>query len=285
MKNKTSRVSFFFITAAVIFYLAAAQYLDSRFFAKRAAAPDANPIVALSLSMSRELRQVVASCVWLRIDEYFHSTGTPLRTNREIVPLLKLVTIFDGSFIDAYFILAHHLSFHLANHRPAVELLNEGIARNKSPLNPRISELYFEAGWILSMNLNDTAEAIFNLREGKKYLTDQCDYDNAHLALKLLDYLERTAKGESGIVKMAPRTYDKNASFKQLMNCEDEEKEGEHAGHDEEHESHLYFGQNPWHNPGAVKNLENSIVFYFSFFVIFLAFQTGAKFFKPGKKN
>ncbi len=282
MKNKTSLSAVFFMAAAVIIYIASAQYLDSRFFAKQAPSSNANPIVALSLSMSRELRQVVASYVWLRIDEYFHSTQTPLRYNREIVPLLKLVTIFDETFIDAYFILAHHLAFHLKNHGPAVELLKEGISRNIKPLNPRISELYFEAGWILSLDLNETAEAILTLREGKKYLTDQCDYDNAHLALKLLDYLERSSSGEAVILKMFPKAYDEKESFDELMGHEEESKDG-HGAHDDDHESHLYFGQNPWHNPDTVKKIQNSIVFYFSFFLIFGAFKITAGSLKRGK--
>ncbi|HNY11204.1 MAG TPA: hypothetical protein PKK26_06395, partial [Candidatus Wallbacteria bacterium] len=77
---------------------------------------------------------------------------------------------------------------------------------------------------------------------------------------------------------------DENKSFNELMDHEEQAggKDGEPA---EEHESHLYFGQNPWHNPDTEKKLKNSIVFYFLLFLMFGAFRITSRVLKSAKKN
>lgn len=315
-KSNKIAASFLLPAAAVVIFLASAHFLKAGGAAsdseiKRRATT--NPIVSLSLSMSKELRQVAASYLWLRVDEYFHSTAVKLSANTEIVPLFKLVTIFDSSFIDAYLVLAHHLAFHLKKTDGALEVLKDGVANNLKPPAPRLSELYFEAGWIYALLKNDTAEAILALTEGERYLTKECDADNAHLAIRLLKYLDKTM----------PENFDINA-YRRTMSNEDVHRKLEEmnicaGGHDHDHghdaeghdhdepghvhdencahdhgpassgqdeaeklynealrREHKFAGQNPWHNPFLAARLRGGAIAYVLIFLLLQAVSTAA---------
>ena len=245
-----------------------------------------NPIVSLSLSMSKELRQVAASYLWLRVDEYFHSTAVRLSENTEIVPLFKLITIFDPSFIDAYLVLAHHLAFHLGKTENALEVLRDGVENNLKPPASRLSELYFESGWISIALKRDTEEAIVALTASEKYMSKDCDPDNAHLAMRLLAFLKNSLTGSFDI-----NAYRRNLSNEDIHKkleefniCTgDHEEEGhvhgpgcghDHDGEGEDYDAsaanydasaakeHKYSGQNPWHNPFLTARLQSAAAAY-----------------------
>lgn len=237
-----------------------------------------NPIVSLSLSMSKELRQIAASYLWLRVDEYFHSTAVRLSENTEIVPLFKLITIFDPSFIDAYLVLAHHLAFHLGKTDSALEVLKDGVENNLKPPAPRLAELYFESGWISIVLKRDTEEAIMALTASEKYMSKDCDPDNAHLAMRLLAFLKNSLTDNFDI-----NAYRRNLSnedihkkleeFNICPHGHDEEghEHGPGCGHDNDAagdydasaaREHKYSGQNPWQNPFLAARLKNAAAAY-----------------------
>lgn len=253
----------------------------------------ANPIVSLSLSMSKELRQVAASYLWLRVDEYFHSTAVKFRHNTEIVPLFKLVTIFDSSFIDAYLILSHHLAFHLEKPAQALAVLKEGIENNLTPPDSRLSELYFESGWIQAIINNETNEAILALEAGQKNLSADCDKDNAHLAMKLLQYLKNSLRDDFDI-----NSYRTDINRATILKKFEGGGELDHHNHGDEHSGghghihghggcihshsdepgseefareHQYAGLNPWHNPFLCSRLKSGVYLYISLFIFFLS--------------
>ncbi|OQA79882.1 MAG: hypothetical protein BWY32_01424 [bacterium ADurb.Bin243] len=282
--NKKTNANYFiisFLALSAVLYLAAGCYLSHRFdsgdeiIRKKASA---NPIISLSLSMSKELRQVAASYLWLRVDEYFHSAAVRMSENREIIPLIKLVTIFDHSFIEAYLVLAHHLAYHLEKKDMAVAVLNEGIENNLHPPASRLSELYFEAGWINATLLKDTREAILSLMEGQKYLSVDCDVDNAHLASRLLNYLKNSAKDSFDLDSYSKNISDKDIYAKlELLARTAEENHDHENGHDHDHDhggssanEHRYAGQNPWQNPFLSARLAKASYFYAFMLACFL---------------
>ena len=237
-----------------------------------------NPIVSLSLSMSKELRQIAASYLWLRVDEYFHSTAVRLSENTEIVPLFKLITIFDPTFIDAYLVLAHHLAFHLGKTESALNVLKDGLENNIKPPAPRLSELYFESGWISIALKRDTQEAIVALAASEKYMSTECDQDNAHLAMRLLAFLKNslTVNFDVNAYRRNLSNEDIHKKLEEFNICphgHDEEghEHGPGCGHDQGDtgdydaaaaKEHKYSGQNPWQNPFLAARLQNAAVVY-----------------------
>jgi hypothetical protein len=232
----------------------------------------ANPIVSLSLCMSKELRQVAASYLWLRVDEYFHSTAVKFRKNTEIVPLFKLVTVFDSSFIDAYLLLAHHLAFHLEKPGLALAVLKEGIENNLTPPASKLSELYFESGWIHAIINNETNEAILALEAGQKYLDADCDKDNAHLAMRLMQFLKNSIRTDFDInfyrANLTRANMQKKIEESEAAHHNECEHNHEHDVNDHEHE---YAGHNPWHNPFLCSRLKSGVYLYMSLLVIFFS--------------
>ena len=285
MKNYDEKKYHIFII--LLAFASAAAFLASAHFLKQkndAVSPalknkaTMNPIVSLSLSMSKELRQVAASYLWLRVDEYFHSTAVRLSENTEIVPLFKLITIFDPTFIDAYLVLAHHLAFHLGKTESALNVLKDGIENNLKPPAPRLSELFFESGWISIVLKRDTEEAIVALTASEKYMSKECDPDNAHLAMRLLAFLKNSLTGNFDI-----NAYRRNLSNEDIHKkleefniCsqgqdEDGHEHGPGCGHDHGEsgdydaaaaKEHKYSGQNPWQNPFLAARLQNAAVLY-----------------------
>ncbi len=299
MKNNSTKKYHIFIIFILLFalFICPARYLKSKSDSAAREIKEkasANPIISLSLAMSKELRQVAASYLWLRVDEYFHSTAVKFRENTEIVPLFKLVTIFDSSFIDAYLILSHHLAFHLQKPDKALAVLKEGIENNLNPPDSRLSELYFESGWIHAILNNETGEAIIALEAGRKHLSSDCDKDNAHLAMRLLQYLKNSLRDDFNIDSYR-NNINRAAILKKFEVGEDREHHHQHGdehNHEQGHihghggcihshtdepgfeefaREHQYAGHNPWHNPYLCSRLKSGVYFYISLFIFFFS--------------
>lgn len=112
---------------------------------------------------STGLRQTLASFLFLRCDEYMHAgdpvemvvkegdkvikeqtMGVTWRTNREIVTLLKLVTVLDPAFTMAQTMLAEHLTRDRNRFQEGMSHLHRAILYNQG--NPRLYMLYGQAG-------------------------------------------------------------------------------------------------------------------------------------------
>jgi len=105
------------------------------------------------------MREAVASLLWVRADEFFHSGEY-----EAILPLVRIVTWLDPHQLDVYSTGAWHLDYNFTDSEersdrryipPAIALMREGI-RN----NPEIYDMYFDLGWM-------------------HYLQKIKDYDNA----------------------------------------------------------------------------------------------------------
>lgn len=93
------------------------------------------------------MREAVASMLWVRADEFFHSGEF-----EAILPIVRVVTWLDPHQLEVYSTGAWHLDYNFVDeeHRsdrryipPAIGLLKEGVSNN-----PDVYDLYFELGWM-----------------------------------------------------------------------------------------------------------------------------------------
>lgn len=113
------------------------------------------------------MREAVASMLWVRADEFFHSGQY-----EAILPLVRLVTWLDPQQIDVYSTGAWHLDYNFVDQEqrsdrryipPAIALLEEGI-RN----NPGIFDLYFELAW------THYYQKIRNYEQAVRWMEESC---------------------------------------------------------------------------------------------------------------
>lgn len=100
------------------------------------------------LNMLGELRYTLAAFVWLKADYYHHEyeyNKMDWKRNESLMSLLRLVTILDPHFVQAYDFGGYHLAINLKKPQEAYRFLKEGIANN-----PGRFELYWELGFILT---------------------------------------------------------------------------------------------------------------------------------------
>jgi tetratricopeptide (TPR) repeat protein len=131
-----------------------------------------------------EFRATIADILWVKVDDYFHSSVTEedherihpghkdwhpnpeaqhraeTNPNAEFMPLIRLVTWLDPGFMMAYQVGGWWLSNKLNKPDEAISLLKEAI-RN----NPQRFEGYYELGWLYHRKLGNDAESLnyFNL--------------------------------------------------------------------------------------------------------------------------
>jgi tetratricopeptide (TPR) repeat protein len=131
-----------------------------------------------------EFRSTIADILWVKVDDYFHSSVSEEDHERihpghkdwhpnkeaqhraetnpdaEFMPLIRLVTWLDPSFMMAYQVGGWWLSNKLNKSEEAVSFLKEAV-RN----NPQRFEGYYELGWLYHRKFANDSEAInyFNL--------------------------------------------------------------------------------------------------------------------------
>ncbi len=99
------------------------------------------------LDILGELRYTAAAILWMKTDYYQHEyeyQGLDFRNNEPIMPLIRLITILDPHFVQAYDYGAYHLSVNLKKKQESIKFLQEGITNN-----PDAFELNWEYGFLL----------------------------------------------------------------------------------------------------------------------------------------
>ncbi|MDQ7823414.1 MAG: tetratricopeptide repeat protein [Candidatus Eremiobacteraeota bacterium] len=99
------------------------------------------------LSLLGELRYTLAAFIWLKTEFYHHEyefTQKDWRQNEPLMPLIRLVTLLDPHFVQAYDFGGYHLAVNLKKPDEALNFLHEGIEHN-----PQSFELLWETGYIL----------------------------------------------------------------------------------------------------------------------------------------
>lgn len=141
-----------------------------------------------------EFRATIADILWIKVDDYFHSTVSeedharihpghkdwhPNREaqhhagenpDAEFMPLIRLVTWLDPSFIMAYQVGAWWLTFKLNKPNEALVFLKEAVQNN-----PNRYEGYYEIGWLYYRRLNNEQAALNNFNAALQNATQPED--------------------------------------------------------------------------------------------------------------
>jgi hypothetical protein len=123
--------------------------------------PDTNtPLQALAPALLG-FREVAASMLWVKTDDYFHRGEY-----QPILRLVRLITVIDPHQIDVYTTGAWHMAYNFMDKRlirTGIEFLDDGV-RN----NPTIYDLYFERGYTNMDKTRDFPKAIQSYREASR---------------------------------------------------------------------------------------------------------------------
>ncbi len=98
------------------------------------------------LDILGEVRYTAAAMLWMKTDYYHHEyefSGKPLSQNEAIMPLIRLITLLDPHFVQAYDFGAYHLAVDLKRHKESMQFLEEGLANN-----PNSFDLNWEYGFL-----------------------------------------------------------------------------------------------------------------------------------------
>lgn len=103
------------------------------------------------LQLLGEGRGLLARILWFKmdlLDEELNHMGKLELKEKEVLPLLRLVTYLDPSIEDAYDILAHNLWKYLKREKDALQIAEEGAQRNPRGFlcNWRVAFLYSKLG-------------------------------------------------------------------------------------------------------------------------------------------
>jgi hypothetical protein len=131
-------------------------------------------------------RKVAANFMWLQVDKYWHQG-----MEQRMIPLMKMCTWLDPTFVDAFQLGAWHLAYNMTAKLPdtpeplkkwnekykarigekelyyyiAIDFLKDGIRKN-----PRNHKLYFDLGYsIYNLKMKDYDNAVKYLTEAVRY--------------------------------------------------------------------------------------------------------------------
>lgn len=99
------------------------------------------------LDILGEVRYTAAAVLWMKTDYYQHEyehEGKTLAENSAIMPLIRLITLLDPHFVQAYDFGAYHLAVNLKKHKESIAFLEEGLANN-----PNSFDLNWEYGFLM----------------------------------------------------------------------------------------------------------------------------------------
>ncbi|MFN8611028.1 MAG: hypothetical protein U0931_26030 [Vulcanimicrobiota bacterium] len=134
----------------------------------------------LFLDLLGEGRTLLARVLWFKADLYHEqqdTTGVDVFKQKEVIPLLRMVTYLDPSLADAYDVIAYDLDEGFGQTRAAVDLVDEGLL-----YNPRSYSLNFRRALLAEKQL-DSIRAYLCAR--RAFSSPDPD-TNQYLAVKLL---------------------------------------------------------------------------------------------------
>jgi len=118
-----------------------------------------------ALGLIGDFRKTIASYLWVKSDVYHHIweefENKSWKENAENVPVDRLITYLDPSFVDSYYIGGSMLGFELNRIDEGISFLREGIKNN-----PDASPLYLQLGLIYLIKLNDNQNAVDSFLKG-----------------------------------------------------------------------------------------------------------------------
>ncbi|MDO8681877.1 MAG: hypothetical protein Q7N50_00135 [Armatimonadota bacterium] len=124
-------------------------------------------------ALAGEFRSVIANVLWIKVEKYHHEfirTNTNWRANKEILPLVKVITDLDPHFVDAYLLGSWMLCMGMDRTNEGIEYLKEGVHNN--PDNMAVHEIM---GTIYARKLNQPGKALPYLRRAYQLSADDWD--------------------------------------------------------------------------------------------------------------
>lgn len=121
-------------------------------------------------ALAGEFRSVIANVLWIKVERYHHEyirTNADWRADKEILPLIKVITDLDPHFVDAYLCGSWMLCMGLDRTDEGVAYLKEGIQNN--PDNLSVFEIL---GTVYAHKLHQPRKALPYLRRALELAPD-----------------------------------------------------------------------------------------------------------------
>jgi len=163
-------------------------FLDFTVEKSRPPAPETESVVC---ALAGEFRTVAANLLWMKAEVYHHEFirhGGDWNENKDILPLIKLITDLDPHFVEAYLTGAWMLATGLDRKRDALAYLQEGILNN-----PKSYELYEEVGTLYARQLEEPRKGLPFLEKAFSLARD--DFDRKRLG-RLVRTVRRICREE-----------------------------------------------------------------------------------------
>lgn len=143
-------------------------------------------------------RQLAASLLWIRTDDYFHRGEY-----RPILRLVRLITTIDPHQIDVYATGAWHMAYNFMDKRlipEGIQFLEEGIQNN-----PTVYDLYFECGYTHMDKTKNFPMAIERYTQATTKVTTEGKPRPMYVDFQLAHAYERAGK-----IDMAVKQWEAN---------------------------------------------------------------------------
>lgn len=137
-------------------------------------------------ALAGEFRTVAANLLWIKADKYHHefiAHGGNWSQNKDILPLIRLITDLDPYFVEAYLTGGWILATGLDLPDEAVRFLKAGILSN-----PNSSELHEGLGTLYAGRLGEPHEGLKHLERALSLARD--DFDTQRLT-RLINSVRR----------------------------------------------------------------------------------------------
>jgi hypothetical protein len=143
-------------------------------------------------------RQLAASLLWVRTDDYFHRGEY-----RPILKLVKTITLIDPHQIDVYATGAWHMAYNFMDKRlipEGLKFLEDGVKNN-----PTIYDLYFESGYTNMDKTKDFPKAIWWYEQAATKKTTEGKLRPMYVDFQLAHGFER-----AGLIDRATKQWEAN---------------------------------------------------------------------------
>ncbi len=134
----------------------------------------------LFLDLLGEGRTLLARLVWFQADLYHEqqdSAGVDVFQQKEVIPLMRMVTYLDPSFADAYDTIAYDLDEGYGHTRQAIDLIEEGLL-----YSPESYALNFRRAFLADKQRDSISALLYGQRA-----FDSPDADtNQYLVVKIM---------------------------------------------------------------------------------------------------
>ncbi|MDO8588705.1 MAG: hypothetical protein Q7T82_16880 [Armatimonadota bacterium] len=124
-------------------------------------------------ALAGEFRSVIANFLWIKVERYHHEfiqTNADWRANKDMLPLIKMITDLDPHFTEAYLCGSWMLSMGLDRPDEGIAFAKEGVRNN--PDNMAVNEI---VGTIYARKLKQPSKALPYLRRALQLSADDWD--------------------------------------------------------------------------------------------------------------